>query len=52
LRAKAESAGSPDFTNLWSGQAARLAPRHLSAGALTRALAQGALAKLGRASQS
>jgi nitronate monooxygenase len=52
LRAKAESAGSPDFTNLWSGQAARLAPRHLSAGALTRALAEGALAKVGRASQS
>jgi nitronate monooxygenase len=46
LRAKAEQAGSPDFTNLWSGQAARLA-RAMPAGALTRTLAAEALAKLG-----
>jgi nitronate monooxygenase len=45
LRAKAEAAGSGDFTNLWSGQAARLA-RELPAGELTRILADEALARL------
>jgi nitronate monooxygenase len=47
LRAKAEAAGSADFTNLWSGQGARLA-RALPAGELTRTLAAEALAKLAR----
>ena len=47
LRAKAEAAGCGDFTNLWSGQAARLAHRSLPAGDLTRRLAREALAKLG-----
>ena len=50
LRAKAEQAGSGDFTNLWSGQAARLA-REMPAGELTRRLAAEALeilARLGR----
>jgi nitronate monooxygenase len=46
LRAKSEAAGSSDFMNLWSGQAARLARRGLPAGELTRALASEALAKL------
>jgi nitronate monooxygenase len=46
LRAKAEPAGSGDFTNLWSGQAARLA-RAMPAGELTRTLAAEALTKLG-----
>jgi nitronate monooxygenase len=45
LRAKAEQAGSGDFTNLWSGQAARLA-RALPAGELTRRLAAEALTRL------
>lgn len=45
LRAKAESAGSPDFTPMWSGQAAGLA-RELPAGELTRRLAADALAKM------
>jgi nitronate monooxygenase len=45
LKASAEAAGSGDFTNLWSGQAARLA-RELPAGELTRRLAAEALAKL------
>jgi nitronate monooxygenase len=45
LRAKTESAGSPDFINLWSGQAARLA-REMPAGELTKLLAAEALAKL------
>ncbi|MFH5923522.1 NAD(P)H-dependent flavin oxidoreductase [Roseomonas xinghualingensis] len=40
LRAKAEEAGSSDFTNLWSGQAAALA-REMPAGELTRRLAGG-----------
>jgi nitronate monooxygenase len=48
LRAKAEAAGSGDFTNLWSGQAAKLA-RPMPAGELTRKLAAEALAKLGKA---
>jgi nitronate monooxygenase len=46
LRAKTESAGSKDFMNLWSGQAARLARRGMSAGELTRTLAADALARL------
>jgi nitronate monooxygenase len=45
LRARAEEQASGDFTNLWSGQAARLA-RSLPAGELTRALAAQALARL------
>ena len=45
LKAKAEQAGSGDFTNLWSGQAAGLA-KEMPAEALTRSLAAGALAKL------
>ena len=45
LKAKAEPAGSTDFTNLWSGQAASLA-KEMTAGELTRHLAAGALAKL------
>ncbi|MFG1420302.1 NAD(P)H-dependent flavin oxidoreductase [Roseixanthobacter liquoris] len=47
LRAEAEAEGSDAFTNLWSGQAARLA-RHLPAGELTRRLAAETLEKLGR----
>jgi nitronate monooxygenase len=39
--------GPRDFTNLWSGQAARLG-RELAAGELTRRLASEALAKLAR----
>lgn len=46
LKAKAEAAGSTDFTNLWSGQAASLA-KEMPAGELTRHLADGALAKFG-----
>ncbi len=45
LRARAEAAGSGDFTNLWAGQAAALGPR-LPAGELTRRLAAEALARL------
>ncbi len=45
LKAKAEAAGSGDFTNLWSGQAASLA-KEMPAAALTRHLAVSALAKL------
>lgn len=45
LKAKAEAAGSGDFTNLWSGQAARLS-RPMSAKNLTRHLAEDALARL------
>ena len=45
LKAKAEAAGSGDFTNLWSGQAASLA-KEMSAAALTRHLANEALKKL------
>lgn len=47
LRAKTEAAGLSDFSNMWSGQAARLA-KELPAGELTKQLAQEALAKLGR----
>ena len=46
LRAKAEAVGSAEFTNLWSGQAARLA-RAMPAAELTRTLAAEALARLG-----
>jgi nitronate monooxygenase len=45
IKAKAEAAGSGDFTNLWSGQAGRLA-RELPAGELTRRLAAEALERL------
>ena len=45
LKAKAEAEGSGDFSNLWSGQAARLA-RHLPAKDLTRMLADDALARI------
>jgi nitronate monooxygenase len=38
LRARAESAGSDDFTSLWAGQSARLC-REMPAAELTRALA-------------
>jgi nitronate monooxygenase len=48
LRAAAERGDSSDFTNLWSGQAARLA-REMPAGELTRLLAREALDKLRRA---
>lgn len=47
LRAKSEPAGSSDFSNMWSGQAARLA-REMPAGALTRILADEALSRLNR----
>lgn len=46
LRARAEPQGSADFQSLWSGQAARLA-RPMGTAALTRRLAEEALAKLG-----
>jgi nitronate monooxygenase len=50
LRAKAEPAGSSDFTNLWSGQGAKLARAlssgGMSAGEMTRALAAEAMSKL------
>jgi nitronate monooxygenase len=46
LKAKSEPAGSSDFTNLWSGQAARLARRGLPADEMTRRLASEALARL------
>lgn len=45
LRARAEEAGSGDFTALWSGQAAALG-REMPAGDLTRHLAAEALARL------
>ena len=46
LRAASEPQGSGDFMSLWAGQAAPLAPRGLGAGALTRQLAEQALARL------
>jgi nitronate monooxygenase len=46
LKAKSEAAANGDFTNLWSGQSARLARRSLPAGELTRMLAREALARL------
>ena len=45
LKAAAEKLGRTDFTNLWSGQAIRLAPE-MPAADLTRALAQAALERL------
>src|SRR5215469_11113986 len=45
LRAKSEMAGSPDFSPLWSGQAARLG-RELPAAELTKQLAAQASEKL------
>ncbi|MDN7143725.1 nitronate monooxygenase [Pseudomonas sp. JQ170] len=45
LRAISEPNGNSDFSNLWSGQAARLG-QALPAGELTRSLAQKALAQL------
>jgi nitronate monooxygenase len=45
LKAQAEQAGSGDFTNLWSGQAARLA-REMPARELTQRFAVEALARL------
>jgi nitronate monooxygenase len=45
FKAKAEQAGKDDFTNLWSGQAARLG-RELPAGELTRVLISEALARM------
>jgi nitronate monooxygenase len=45
LRAKAEAQGSGDFSPLWAGQAAALG-RAMPAGALTRALAADAVARL------
>jgi len=47
LRQKSEAAGSADFAQMWSGQAARLG-RELPAGELTKRLAAEALAKLSR----
>jgi nitronate monooxygenase len=49
IRAKAETASRDDFTNLWSGQAARLAPR-TGAEALTRELYRAALEVIDRRS--
>lgn len=51
LKAKAEQAGSSDFTNLWAGQAARLA-REMPAGDLTHHLGAEALALLARMADS
>jgi nitronate monooxygenase len=51
LRAKAEAAGSGDFTSLWAGQAAALG-RELSAGELTKRLAAEALALISTRSAS
>jgi len=48
LRAKAEAEGRMDFSPLWSGQAAKL-PEPMGAGALTKWLAEDALANLPRA---
>jgi nitronate monooxygenase len=48
LKAKSEAAGSGDFTNLWSGQAVRLARRSVPAGQLTQLLAREALQSLTR----
>jgi nitronate monooxygenase len=47
LRAKAEQAGSGDFSPLWSGQAGALG-REVPAGELTRQLAAETLARLPR----
>lgn len=45
VKAKAEANGASDFSNLWSGQAAKLA-KHLPAKDLTLALAEDALARI------
>jgi nitronate monooxygenase len=45
LRAKAEAVGSSDFTPLWAGQGFRMG-REMSAGELTRKLADESLARL------
>jgi nitronate monooxygenase len=45
LKAKAEAAGSSDFSLLWSGQAASLG-REIGAGDLTRRLAEDAAERL------
>ncbi len=45
LKAKAEAAGSSDFSSIWSGQAAALG-REIGAGALTRQLAADAAQRL------
>jgi nitronate monooxygenase len=47
LRAKAEAAGSGDFSPLWAGQSAQLA-REIPAGELTRLLAAETLRLLAR----
>lgn len=47
LRGHDETAGTDDFTNLWAGQAARLAVA-MPSGDLTRHLADDALRRLGR----
>lgn len=47
LRAKTEPTGNSDFSNMWSGQAVRLAVE-MPAGELTRKLADEALKKLAR----
>jgi nitronate monooxygenase len=47
LRAKAEAAGSGDFSPLWAGQAAALG-RAMPAGKLTRTLAAEALERMRR----
>jgi nitronate monooxygenase len=47
LRAKAEAAGSDDFSPLWTGQAGALA-REMPAGELTRQFGADALARLSR----
>ena len=51
LRAKAEAEGSGDFTNLWSGQSARLSPR-LPSGQLTERFAADALSHFSRLAAS
>ena len=48
LRARAEQQGSGDFSPLWAGQAVRLVQRDMSAGELTRRLADQALQALSR----
>jgi nitronate monooxygenase len=47
LRARAEAAGSGDFSPMWSGQAASLG-RAMPAGELTRKLAEQALEHIRR----
>jgi nitronate monooxygenase len=46
LKARSEAGGHGDFSNLWSGQAARLAPRAMPAGQFTRLLGRQALDRL------